>query len=262
MALVKINCHSESLGMAISFHAIVPQSVGTSQIGMASSKNMDFYPVLYLLHGLSDDDTIWCRRTSLERYAADKNIVIVMPNVHRSYYTNMVNGLNYWDFIVDELPQLARLSLPVSTRKQDSFVAGLSMGGYGAFKLALNYPERFTAAASLSGALDSRFMLNLDDEHRIKEWHNIFGEQEQWQNSPNDLLSLLDKHSKNKTDLPKLWMHCGTEDFLYDHNVKFKNLALSNNIDLEYHEGPGDHNWDVWDEQIQNVLNWLPLDNG
>lgn len=259
MALVQLNCHSQSLGMAITIQAIVPQQTGGAQIGMGGAEDRERYPVLYLLHGLSDDHTIWSRRTSLERYAADKNIVIVMPNVHRSYYTNMVHGLPYWDFISDELPLLASHFFPISTSRQDSFVAGLSMGGFGAFKLALNCPQRFAAAASLSGALDPCFMNRDFSEERGREWTDMFGSVEKWSKSENDLFNLLDKHGSAGTDLPKLWQHCGTEDFLYQDNIRFRDQARKNNIDLEYGEGPGGHSWDIWDQQIEKVLQWLPL---
>ena len=110
-------------------------------------------PVLYLLHGLSDDDTIWSRRTSIERYVAPLGIAVVMPQVHQSFYSDEVHGLPFWTFLTEELPALVHGFFRTSTRREDTFVAGLSMGGYGAMKWALREPHRFAAAASLSGAL-------------------------------------------------------------------------------------------------------------
>src|SRR5690606_35149889 len=112
------------------------------------------HPVLYLLHGLSDDDTIWLRRTSIERYVAGLGLAVVMPNVHRSFYADMAYGGQYWTFLTEELPRVAGDFFPLSDAREDNYVAGLSMGGYGAFKWALSYPERFAAAGSLSGVLD------------------------------------------------------------------------------------------------------------
>lgn len=101
----------------------------------------NLHPTLYLLHGLSDDDSIWLRRTSIERYVAQMGIAVVMPQVHRSFYTDMAAGGQYWTFISEELPALARSFFPLSAKREDNFVAGLSMGGYGALKLGLRKPE-------------------------------------------------------------------------------------------------------------------------
>jgi S-formylglutathione hydrolase FrmB len=97
--------------------------------------------VLYLLHGLSDDDTAWLRRTSIERYVSELGLAVVMPQVHRSFYSDELHGLRYWTFLSDELPQLVDSFFHVSTRREDTFVAGLSMGGYGALKWALRQPS-------------------------------------------------------------------------------------------------------------------------
>ena len=142
MALIQCDFYSEVLQLSTSMNVILPQP--------ARSR----YPVLYLLHGLSDDHTIWLRRTSIERFVDPLGLAVVMPAVHRSFYTDMAAGNRYWTFVGRELPALVRAFFPVSRRREDTFVAGLSMGGYGAFKLALSFPQRFAAAASLSGALD------------------------------------------------------------------------------------------------------------
>ena len=132
---------------------VLPQAT-SSQIGLTGETTGGDAPVLYLLHGLSDDDTIWLRRTSIERYAAPLGLAVVMPQVARSFYTDEAHGNRYWTFLSEELPQLARSFFHLSDRREDTFVAGLSMGGYGALKWALHRPGRFAAAASLSGALD------------------------------------------------------------------------------------------------------------
>lgn len=112
------------------------------QIGMNGSQKKSSYPVLYLLHGLSDDHTIWHRRTSIERYVSALGLAVVMPNVGKSFYTDMANGGNYFTFITEELPTLVQSYFPVSAKREDNFIAGLSMGGYGAFKVALSCPEK------------------------------------------------------------------------------------------------------------------------
>ena len=153
MALIQCDFFSEILGISSSMCVILPQDT-TNQIGMEGSHKRQRYPTLYLLHGYSDDYTIWQRRTSIERYVASLGIAVVMPNAGKSYYTDMKKGDKYFTFISQEVPELARSFFPLSEKREDNFIAGLSMGGYGAFKVALTYPERFCAAASLSGSLD------------------------------------------------------------------------------------------------------------
>ncbi len=214
------------------------------------------FPTLYLLHGLSDDHTIWQRRTSIERYAEEKGIAVVMPAVHRSFYTDMAAGYRYWTYISEEVPARARDMFPLSARREDNFVAGLSMGGYGAFKMALRHPERFAAAASLSGALD---IATVRDPALEPELRLIFGDLDTIAGSDNDLFHLAAQVAQSDGPKPSLFQWCGTEDFLYGFNVKFRDFVQPLLFDYTYSEGPGDHTWSHWDAQIQNVLNWLPL---
>jgi S-formylglutathione hydrolase FrmB len=224
---------------------------------MEGKADRDKYPVLYLLHGLSDDHSIWCRRTSIERYVAPLGLAVVMPNVHRSFYTDMAQGGKYWTFVSEELPQIVKSFFPISDKREDTFVAGLSMGGYGAFKLGLSLPEKFAAAASLSGALDTPEFANR--EERKEEFSRIFGDLSKIEGSKNDLFYLASTLVESGKEVPALYQCCGTEDFLYDGNVKFRDYVRSLNIGLFYEECPGVHEWGFWDKMIQNVLKWLPL---
>lgn len=255
MALMQCRFYSEALGLSTTMTVILPQNT-TTQIGMDSRSGSHLHPTLYLLHGLSDDDSIWPRRTSIERYVASKGIAVVMPQVHRSFYTDMEYGGKYWTFVSEELPALARSFFPLSDKREDNFVAGLSMGGYGAFKLALRKPEMFAAAASLSGVMDvsARFK----DDRFGREKKLIFGDTP-IQGTDHDLLSLLKKLDQSDRPKPKLYQCCGTEDFLYEDNQNFLKACRKTSLDLTYNEGPGGHEWKYWDDQIQEVLNWLPL---
>ena len=257
MALIHCDFFSETLGMCSSMYVILPQTT-KGQIGMASVRNEEKIPTLYLLHGLSDDHTIWLRRTSIERYAASHGIAIVMPAVGRSFYADMkVSGLRYWTFVSEELPAIARSFFPLSDAREDNFAAGLSMGGYGAFKLALSHPDRFAAGASLSGALD--LGSELEGEHPLfPEWKLIFGSKDDFTGGPNDLFHLAEQTSKADVQ-PMLYQCCGTEDFLYESNQRFLHHARNLGLKLEYEEEPGEHNWEYWDMKIQRVLNWLPI---
>ena len=256
MALFTAQFRSEVLQMNVSANVIVPQpAVGQS----AFERKL---PVLWLLHGLSDDHTIWLRRTSIERYVEERNLAVVMPAVDRSFYTDMVRGNRYWTYVSEELPTLMRAWFPLSPRREDNFVAGLSMGGYGAFKLALSHPARYAAAASLSGAL-RRYEEDLTAPEQDPAWmamlDNIFGDLHHFAGSVNDVYALASKVARQRMVQPALYACCGTEDFLIEDNRRFKAHAEQIALPLTYEEGPGEHEWGFWDRYIQRVLDWLPL---
>src|SRR5262247_490501 len=175
MALMHCHFFSQVLGLMSTMSVILPDPLPTETRATLASQRPR-YPTLYLLHGMSDDHTVWQRRTSIERYVAGRNLAVVMPAVHRSFYTDSLTGQRYWTFISEELPALARHFFPLSTRRAETYVAGLSMGGYGAFKLALTYPERYAAAASLSGALDVVALAQAAAETGAAEMKHIFGD--------------------------------------------------------------------------------------
>lgn len=175
MPLIQCNYFAESLGLSVTMNVILPVTGFNHAKQNGSLGSHQKFPVLYLLHGLSDDHTMWQRATSIERYVSVLNLAVVMPTVYRGFYTDMKHGHAYWTFISEELPHIAESLFPVSGRREDRFAAGLSMGGYGAFKLGLRNPGRFAAVASLSGALD---ISSLADEGRPMgqaEYGHIFG---------------------------------------------------------------------------------------
>jgi putative tributyrin esterase len=248
MALLRCDFFSEALGLSTSMTVILPQAT-SSQIGMEGRLGGGPPPVLYLLHGLSDDDTIWLRRTSIERYVAPLGLAVVMPQVQRSFYADEVHGNRYWTFLSEELPELARTFFHLSDRREDTYVAGLSMGGYGAMKWALREPSRFAAAASLSGALDvSRREPELVDR--------VWGDQPA-KGTLDDPLWLIEQ--ADAASLPALYVCCGTEDEIYDESVTFHNACVAKGLQVTVDFGPGAHDWAYWDTKIQDVLAWLPL---
>lgn len=252
MALMNFEFFSETLSLASEVNVVFSQR-SKKQLG-AKHKS----PVLYLLHGLSDNHTGWTRKSSIERYVEDYDLIVVMPAVHRSFYRNTYSGYRYFDYVAHELPELCKTYLQTSPDPSDTFVAGLSMGGYGAFKLALANPNSFAAAASLSGALDLASLVNQKDE-LFPEWAHIFGPNTDIRDSEDDLLHLANDRTNEKATLPKLFQCCGTEDYLYPANQSFLQHAKKIGLPLHYEEGPGEHSWDYWDAQIQRVLEWLPL---
>lgn len=255
MAFIQCHFFSEVLRLHTSMTVLLPQQT-KFQVGMRSRTVAEKPPVLYLLHGMSDDDTMWLRKTSIERYAAELGLAVIMPQVHRSNYTDMVSGGDYWTFLTKELPDLAHSFFQLSERREHNFVAGLSMGGYGAFKWALQEPERFAAAASLSGALDKR--TRPENPDRWLDYDRAFGTKIVAETG-DDVFWLLHQCSHLTGNKPRLYQCCGTEDFLYEENQQFRQAAQATMLDYTYEEEPGAHEWSYWDKKIQDVLKWLPL---
>src|SRR5215213_6093194 len=257
MILNEVKFFSETLGILSLMYVLMPQR----KLAEMQSKRAPKLRTLYLLHGHSDDHTAWQRYTSIERYAEGLNLAVVMPAVHLSFYNDMAHGLKYWQFISEEVPTLARDLFSLSAARRDNFAAGLSMGGYGAFKLALTYPDRYTAAASLSGAVDLNEVVRVKkNEPGNKEWieemRTVFGDLSKVPGSKHDLFTLAKKASKAPVK-PRLYQCCGTEDELYADNVRFRDIVQKLPLDLTYEEGLGEHNWAYWDTMIQNVLKWM-----
>jgi putative tributyrin esterase len=257
MACIQCHFSSKVLGLSSTMNVILPQPAASGGPGAGGAGGHRF-PTLYLLHGLSDDHTIWQRRTSIERYVEGLDLAVVMPAVDRSFYADTRTGQRYWTFVSEELPFLARSFFPLSDAREDNFVAGLSMGGYGAFKLALTHPDRYAAAASLSGALDIVSRARTDEESGTGELRRVFGKVKELEGGPNDLFHLAEQMARRKDLRPALYQWCGTEDFLYADNVCFRKHAKRLKLAVAYEEGPGGHEWACWDRQIQKVLAWLP----
>jgi len=256
MILNEINFFSETLGLRSTMCVLLPQR----KLLTAETKRTPKYRTLYLLHGHSDDHTAWMRWSSIEKYVEGLNLAVVMPAVNLSFYTDMVHGGKYWQFISEEVPMIVQNTFSLSSKREDNFAAGLSMGGYGAFKLALTYPERYAAAASLSGALDVRETVKAHgrtaDKAFLTQMHNVFGDTGKVPNSKHDLFTLVKKAAKLPVK-PRLYQCCGTDDFLYADNIRFRDAVRKLPLDLTYEEGPGEHKWAYWDSMIQNVLTWM-----
>lgn len=245
MALLTVHHYSSVLDMPMDARVILPEKPHIDRAHPAR--------VLYLLHGMGGDHTVWTRRTSIERYADACDLAVVMPETHLGWYTDMANGYRYYTYMTEELPVMIRRMFPsFSTKREDTYAAGLSMGGYGALKLALKAPHLFGRAASLSGAVD---IAALYDSGNGAYWADVFGPRDKAGGSENDLFRLA--ADLPPAQRPPLWLWCGTEDFLYQHNLRFKRHLETLGYDFRFGEGPGGHTWDRWDEMIQPALRWL-----
>lgn len=212
-------------------------------------------PALYLLHGLSDDETIWMRRTSLELFAGSRNLAIVMPDGGRSFYSNLRTGQRFFDYLTEELPSLVERWFRVDPRRENRFVAGLSMGGYGALKAALSRSDRYAAAAGLSSVCDIRWIRG-----NAPIWGTLVPPGETEPPPELDLASLSERVAAlPAAERPALFQYCGTEDFLWQDNLRFRDRLRSIGLAPHWEEGPGGHSWENWNERIRHVLDWLPL---
>jgi len=246
MAMINLNIYSEALGMQTQVNVVIPQTPLVDGKGLGKNGK---YKCLYLLHGLSDDQSIWMRRTSIERYADQYGICVVMPFGARSFYCDIKNGSKYYTYVAKELPKIIQSMFNVSAKREDNYIAGLSMGGYGALKIGLRECGSFCAAAGLSPAVE------LNRGELTPHLAHIFGE-----NAPlpkeDDLFYLIKKYNKNARK-PRLYIGIGTEDFLYSYNVDFRAEMEKLDYDFTYRESKGVHNWYFWDEYIQYVLEWM-----
>ena len=247
MAFFEMHYYSHTLQMQVELNVVIPDG------------KSEGYKTLYLLHGLSDDHSMWTRQTSIERYANARGIAVVMPAVARSWYSNTAYGARYFNFVALELPRVCRSFFKgMSDRREDNMVAGLSMGGYGALKIALTYPEAFGGCASLSGAVD---IVNRNVPIDIEEWQGNFGfdfaENSSLAGTKNDIFHLTKKAVESGEPMPALYLWCGDRDFLLDANRRYNDLLCELGVDYLYEESEGDHSWKWWDLHIQSALDHL-----
>ena len=250
MAFAQLRIFSEALRRATTVNVVIPQRSTSGEIGTENKTEKGKYRCLYLLHGLSDDESIWMRRTSIERYATKYGIAVVMPNGDRSFYTDMKYGYNYYTYVAEELPRIITDLFPISDKREDNVIGGLSMGGYGALKVALRNPDRYSAAIGLSSVADIRTLYDRFDV----TLNYVFGDKN-GVTDEDDLFSLAGKCANNETR-PRVYMAVGLSDFMYNENIKLRDHIASLGYDLTYCEGPGVHGWDFWDEYIQYALEW------
>ena len=223
------------------------------------------YAVLYLLHGYTGDGGDWMRLSRLERYLENKQAVAVMPDGGKGLYTDTCSGDAYWTYLSQELPQFIETNFAVSNRRERTFAAGLSMGGYGALKLALRRPERYAAAASFSGVVDVADTMELIREvpgliphcHVPPNFGAIFGSREQVCGTENDLTALL--NAIPPQDCPALQLYCGAADALLASNERFAAAARLRGLPCRFERLPGGHEWGFWDEALGKTIKKWPL---
>ena len=243
---------SSSLGAALPYDVVLPADYASSP----SSR----YPVLYLLHGLSDHHSAWITRTNLVDHASRYRVLIVTPEGNNGWYTDSatVPSARYGSYLLEELIPDVQKRYRTLEEGYARGIAGLSMGGYGALKIALSHPDEFAFAASLSGALNAAQFTAKDDLGWPLVSETIlsaFGPLGSPTRASNDLFALVRGLPAGPgPQRPYLYIACGTEDELLGQNLAFARLLAEKKIPHEYRQLPGVHNWELWDQQIQEVL--------
>ncbi len=242
MAMLRVEYISKALEMSTSFQVFLPDEGDLSET-----------KVVYLLHGLTDNCTGWTRYSSCERYARLRGVALVIPEVQRSFYIDGVYGLKYFTYVSQELPQVCRRMFGLSADREKNFVMGLSMGGYGALKCALTFPENYAGCGSFSGVTDLKaFMSRQAVPMHPWEFTALLGPEQEV--GPENDLAALAKKVKNA---PPIYISCGEQDPHYPMNCAFASLLTELGIDHRYDHRKGVHSWDFWDRSIQDCMDYL-----
>ena len=261
MALIQCNFFSKSLMRTVPIQVVLPTDKTLAPDGSAPQGP---FKTLYLLHGIFGNDTDWVCGTRVQSWAQDRNLAVVMPSGENSFYVDMPKASAYYGtYIGKELVDFTRRTFPLSHKREDTFIGGLSMGGYGAIVNGLQNPETFGAVCALSSALI------LDSAMEHKEYTNnlmtnrgyyetVFGDLSKVRGSDKDYDALAEKVAP-LAEKPKFYMACGTEDGLIGVNREFRDHLNNLGFDVTYEEGPGVHDWYFWDEYILKAMEWLPL---
>lgn len=243
-------------GKSLPYRVLLPADYATS------SRR---YPVLYLLHGLTGNEDDWWKLSRLSEYAARYHLIVVTPGVGDSWYANSASdpASRYEDAIMRDLIPHIDAQYRTLAKREGRAVAGLSMGGLGALKFALRYPEMFAFAGSFSGAFDVPLTASLGKKpsaRMLNELHKVFGDEKSQARRDNDLFALVRRETPKGTRLPYLYVSTGKSDPLpqvADSNPRFAEAMRARKLKHEYYERPGTHDWKFWDSEIEFMLGRL-----
>lgn len=248
MALVRIDHAPQTVKVNLPLNVILPDPGNMGAAPVSRRK------VLYLLHGLGDDASAWQRFSSIETAAAAYGLVVVMPSAGRSFYADLPNGQKYFTYLTEELPQYLADVFNLAPRREDTFIAGNSMGGYGAVKAALLRPALYAAAASFSGFLSLAFLQAYPNDTRRQEFAALFGDLDRLSGSEHDPAVWLQQAAKDPPSLPRLYLACGRQEDVYPLSGLFYAACRSLGVAADYHEEDAGHNWPFWEAQIKRFL--------
>ena len=266
MAFLQVTLFSHSLMRTVPVNVILPADKRAFP-GQPERPEKPF-PTLYLLHGVFGSCIDWVSGTRIQRFAEENDLAVVMPSGDNAFYVDQPKGHNnYGEFIGQELVQLTRKMFPLSRKREDTFIGGLSMGGYGALRNGLKYSDTFGAIIALSGALHQEEMAARTEEKAFflegKSYAEAcFGDLSQLLNSDKYPKYLVKQMVKEGKELPAIYMACGLSDSLLGVNREMAAFLKENGADVTFEEGPGAHEWDFWDRYIKKAIDWLPLEKG
>ena len=265
MAFIHMNMFSEKLMRTVGVNVILPVDKLTFP-GMPVREDKP-YKTLYLLHGVFGSYVDWVNGTRIQRYAEEHDLVVVMPSGDNAFYVDQPKGHNYYgEFIGEELVNVTRKMFPLSKKREDTFIGGLSMGGFGALRNGLKYSDTFGYIVALSGALlvDGMPGRNNDVEMFIDSRdyaESCFGNLDELLESDKNPKYIVDQMLKAGRTFPEIYMACGTEDGLLGVNREMAAFLKDHQVNVTYEEGPGNHEWDFWDTYIKKAIEWLPTEN-
>lgn len=223
------------------------------------------YPTLYLLHGVFGSCEDWLTRSRIQLYAEENDLAVIMPSGDNAFYVDQPKAHNmYGEFIGRELVSLTRKMFPLSRRKEETFIGGLSMGGYGALRNGLNNPETFGAIISLSGALNMEKIANRKGDPGFflesqSYGEACFGDLSRLLESDKNPKWLIRQLLKEQKTPPAIYMACGVDDSLIKVNDDMVQFLKDEGVPVTYETGPGAHEWDFWDRYIKKAIDWLSL---
>ena len=266
MAFIHMNLISKSLMRTVPVNVIIPADKPALP-GMPVRENKP-YKTLYLLHGVLGSYVDWVNGTRIQRFAEMNDLVVVMPSGENSFYVDMPGGNdNYGEFVGKELVELTRKIFPLSHKREDTFIGGLSMGGYGAIRNGLKYHETFGYIIGLSSALITEDLAERNEDDNVMFYQTksfaerCFGDLIKLQQSDMNPKYLVQKLKEQKIEFPKLYLACGKEDGLLPKSEDFVRFLKENEIDVTYETGPGAHEWDFWDTYVERAIQWLPTES-
>jgi putative tributyrin esterase len=268
MAKFTCNFISYTLLRAVDITVVVPSPTTPEAMGMGlepgskpSHKPKAKYPVLYLLHGMANNHATWTGYTNVEFYAEERNIAVVMISGENKSYVNHPSGDRFFDFLSKEVPEFVCGMFPISDRPEDTYIAGLSMGGYGTLVHALNNPERFAALGAFSAAvsLNPAALANIGDT-KAEDTNEVAESVTSGKINPQyDPSSLAESIYKEGRKFPKIYLACGAKDFLYNANQEFRDKLTEYGADVTWFETPNHgHEWRFWDLVVEKFLDWIP----
>lgn len=261
MAILQMHYFSQALFRTVSVNVILPAD---KSVDGAYLRRERPFKTLYLLHGYCGNHTDWVNYTRIQHWAEDRNLAVVMPSGENAFYVDHPYG-SFGELVGRELVEITRRMFPLSPRREDTFLAGLSMGGYGAMRNGLKYWQTFGAIGAFSSALHY-FELPPDTPGLgLKNENALFGNLRQaalTDQNPRVAYEAMEAGCREtRLPLPRIYMACGTEDELLPSNRSFRDFLVEKGAALTYTETPGAHNWDFWNEHILRFLDWLPLED-